>query len=154
MRLNVNGTFIEGDNYAAVIGGAINTFATVDGDDLIPPDLSTVQVWAIDYCQQWRGNQRAKIGLSAAQWQDLAYAGKAAHCRAWLADRSQKFGMGREAKVRGLSNVRMAKLIVAQNDAWLDTNDQIDSAYAQVKSLVENAKSIDDITAALLVLQW
>lgn len=113
--------------------------------DFGPDDVSAAAAWAIDALQQWRGDQRAKMGLSSAQWQDLAYAGKAAHCRAWLADQSQPFGMMREAQVRGLTNVQMAQLIVGQNDAWLDANDQIDAAYTAARAAIEAVQTVGEI---------
>ena len=110
--------------------------------------------FAIDVLQQWRGDQRAKMGLSAAQWQDLTYAGKAAHCRAWLLDTSQPFGMEREAAVRGLSNLQMAQLIVSQNDAWLAANDQIDAAYTAARGAIEAAATVAEIEAVLAGLRF
>lgn len=116
---------------------------------MIEIDFATVQAASIDFLQSWRGDQRAAMGLSAAQWQDLAYAGKAAHCRAWLLDQSQPFGLQREAEVRGLTNLQMAQLIVGQNDAWLDANDRIDAAYTAARAAIEAAETIEAIEVAL-----
>lgn len=112
-------------------------------------DFAVVQAAAIDFVQSWRGDQRAKMGLSSAQWQDLAYAGKAAHCRSWIADQSQPFGMAREAAARGLTNVEMAQLIIGQNDLWLDANDKIDAAYTTARNAIEAAQSVAEIEAIL-----
>jgi len=132
----------------------IEQFYTLgDDDQLIQPDIEIIRTAAIDAVQQWRGDQRAKMGLSSAQWQDLAYAGKAAHCRAWISDQSQPFGMQREAQVRGLSNLQMAQLIIGQNDLWLDANDQIDSAYTAARGAIEAAGGVAEIEAVLAGLQ-
>lgn len=142
-----------GDNVAHVVAAWTQQFNDIGPDgELMPPTVADVRQPAIDALQQWRGDQRAAMGLSAAQWQDLAYAGKAAHCRAWMADQSQSFGLAREAQVRGLSNLQMAQLIVAQNDAWLDANDQIDAAYTSARAAVEAAASVGEIEAALVAL--
>ncbi len=154
MKIISNGSTFDGEA-SWVVGAAIDTFATYDnnGELITPPDLETVRPWAIDTVQIWRGNQRALMGLSSAQWQDLAYAGKAAHCRAWLADQSQPFGMAREAAVRGLTNVQMAELIVSQNDLWLDANDQIDAAYTAARAAIEAAQMVAEIEAVLAGLE-
>ena len=147
------------DFIAPTINEAVHNYISAkfgrwdDSDNYIPPDVDTVRPWAIDTVQIWRGNQRALMGLSSAQWQDLAYAGKAAHCRAWLADQSQPFGMTREAAVRGLTNVQMAELIVSQNDLWLDANDQIDAAYTAARAAIEAAQTVAEIEAVLAGLE-
>ena len=121
--------------------------------DFTGADLVAAQAWAVDtVLQGWRGGQRALMGLSSAQWQDLAYAGKAAHCREWIADQSQPFGLAREAAVRGLSNLQMAQLIIGQNNAWLDANDQIDAAYTAARAAIEAAEDVAAIEAVLVGL--
>ena len=158
MKVTFEGVTVTGDlpeaelKAMAIHQAIIDRFTTLDGEQVSQPDLSSVQAWAIDALQQWRGDQRAAMGLSAAQWQDLAYAGKAAHCREWLKDQSMPFGLAREAVVRGLSNLQMAQLIIGQNDTWLDANDQIDAAYTAARAAIEAAASIEAIEAALVAL--
>jgi len=153
MRLQTPFGDVHGDDGAGVVAQAVALFGQYDIDfNYTPPALEPVRPWAIDALQQWRGDQRAAMGLSSAQWQDLAYAGKAAHCREWIADQSQPFGMEREAAVRGLSNLQMAQLIIGQNDAWLDANDQIDAAYTAARDAIEAAESVAEIEAALVGL--
>lgn len=139
---------------APTIAGAVEIFLNsrfvvdLDGTATEQP-FEVVQAASIDFLQGWRGDQRAKMGLSAAQWQDLAYAGKAAHCRAWITDQSQPFGMEREAAVRGLTNLQMAQLIIGQNDLWLDANDKIDAAYTAARNAIEAAQSVAEIEVIL-----
>lgn len=118
--------------------------------DFGPDDLEACKTWAIDaVLQGWRGDQRALMGLSSAQWQDLAYIGKALHCREWLADQSQVFEFASEAQVRGLSNVEMAELVISQHIAWLRGNNQIDTVYTAARAAIEAAQTIEAIEAAL-----
>lgn len=145
---------VSGDDAAKVAAMWVQQFNGYDSatDELIPPDVASVRAAAVEVLQQFRGDKRALMGLSSAQWQDLAYAGKAAHCREWLVDQSQPFGMVREAAVRGLTNLQMAQLIISQNDAWLDANDRIDAAYTAARAAIEAAASVGEIEAVLVGL--
>ena len=124
--------------------------AIVAQDDQIA--MQQIQAIAIDVLQQWRGEQRLKVGISVAIGQEMAYIDKASHCREWLKDQSQPFGLALEATARGLSHLQMAQLVVGKNNAWRATNDQIDAAYTATRAVIEAATSIEAIEAALVAL--
>jgi hypothetical protein len=129
------------------------TAAVEQAAQMYENDVDAVRFWAIDALQDWRGEQRLKVGISVAIGQEMAYIDKASHCREWLKDQSQPFELSLEAAARGLSHLQMAQLVVGQNNAWRAANDQIDAAYTAARNGIEAASNVAQIEAILAGLE-
>jgi hypothetical protein len=149
MKITVNGATIEDNNKNVAINAAIATFSKATSNEILPPDLEEVRGWALEYLNQWRGEQRLAIGLTSAEFQQLCYTGKALEARRWLAEPETYFGLAKEAAARGITNEAMAGIVSAQWAAWQAGSDTIEAVYVTAKAATEAAVSVKEIAAAL-----
>lgn len=141
------------------------------------PDLvALAKAAALDHLNTWRGQRRAALGLTSAAFQELVYSGKFLMVILWLYDQAtgaffsaiasyvaglglplpQNFGQfpcHAEAEARGLSDVQMALLVLAQGFGWLGGSDAIEATYITSRTAIENASNEAEVAAALLVLE-
>lgn len=99
-------------------------------------EFSSKQTWALSYLNAWRGQRRATLGLTSAEFQELVYTGKVLECQRWQINPESTFGLSGEAAARGISNAQMAALVIGQWQAWQAASDQIEAAYITARAAV------------------
>lgn len=115
-------------------------------------DILTVEqarVYGSQYLNTWRGRQRAALGLTSAEFQELAYTGKALECQRWQAAPESAFGLAKEAAARGLTNEAMATLALTQWAAWQAGSDTIEADYITARAAVLAAGTVEEIAEIL-----
>lgn len=117
-------------------------------------DEAEFRSWALAYLNTWRGQRRATLGLTSADFQELVYTGKALECQRWLADTESNFGLAQEAAARGISDEAMAALVLGQWAAWQSASDGIEAAYITARAAVEAAEDEATIASVLASLDW
>lgn len=168
MKIQGDGCIIESDDAAQAIRAALDSFEFASVED--------TRDWALNTINAWRGQRRAALGLTSTEFQELVYTGKFLMCILWLYDQATglffsaitnyvtglglslppgfgQFPCHNEAVSRGISDVQMALLILAQGFGWLAPSDQIEAAYITARAAVLAAADEAAIAAVLAGLQ-